>query len=181
MLDPRGLEDWKVGDHMTIEKGTSDDMKAVMKLIQAVIRDMESRGIHQWNEYYPTANDFEGDIRKNSLFLLRSKDGLLGVIAFDEDQAPEYGQVDWSIKDDRALVIHRLAVAPEHQGKGYAGELMAHAETYAREHGYASIRLDAYSGNPGTLRFYEKRGYVKVGEIHFPWRELPFHCYERVL
>ena len=51
----------------------------------------------------------------------------------------------------------------------------------AGDEGYSSIRLDAYSQNDRTLRFYENRGYEKRGEIYFPYRDEPFYCYEKAI
>ena len=77
------------------------------------------------------------------------------------------------------IVIHRLAVTPEFQGAGLAKRLMSFAEISAAKAGYATIRLDAYSGNEAVVGFYTRRGYKKAGEIFFPRRELPFVCMER--
>lgn len=70
-------------------------------------------------------------------------------------------------------------MSPEFQGAGLGTQLMNFAEISAAESGYASIRLDAYSGNNMVVGFYARRGYKKVGEIFFPRRELPFVCMER--
>lgn len=166
---------------MKIEKGILEDLCLIMGLIKSVIQDMENQNILQWNEYYPTTEVFENDILNNSLFLLRNEDGILGIIVFDEKQSPEYSQIDWNSKDERVLVIHRLAINPKYQGQGYARKLMDYAEEYAGKHNYKAIRLDAYTGNSRTLSFYEKRDFKKTGELYFPWRELPFNCYEKVL
>ena len=170
-----------MGDYVKIEKGILEDLSSIMKLIQSVIQDMESQDIFQWNEYYPTTAVFEKDIHNNSLFLIRNEDGILGIIVFDENQSPEYSQIDWISKDERVLVIHRLAINPKYQNQGYARKLMHYAEEYAREHNYSAIRLDAYTGNLRTLSFYEKIDYKKTGELYFTWRQLPFNCYEKVL
>lgn len=166
---------------MKITQGNLTDLTSIMELINSVIQAMENQHIFQWNEHYPTAATFENDLRNNSLFLMRNEDEILGIIAFDENQSPEYSQIDWITSGDRVLVIHRLAVNPKYQGQGYARKLMAYAEEYASRHNYQSIRLDAYTGNARTLNFYEKRDYKKTGELYFPWRELPFNCYEKVL
>lgn len=170
---------------MKIEIGVLEDIDSIMTLLKSVIKDMESQKINQWNEFYPTAETFENDILKQSLFLIRAEEndeeGLVGMIAFDEIQPSEYSQMDWLSKNEPALVIHRLAVNPKYQGKGFARKLMDFAEDYGRNHGYKAVRLDAYTGNARTLSFYEKNGYKKTGEILFPWRELPFNCYEKIL
>jgi len=73
-------------------------------------------------------------------------------------------------------------VNTDNQGQGYAQKLMTFAENYAIENNYASIRLDTFSQNKRNQKFYELRGYKRLGNIYFPKQsEHPFYCYELVL
>lgn len=164
---------------MQIRLASLKDIDNIMDLIKHCIKDMQSHGIYQWNESYPTAEIFEEDIKSESLYILKDKSNYLGIIAINEEQSPEYQELKWLIEAGRALVIHRLAVNPEWQKQGIARQLMDFAEKYATEKGYTSIRLDAFSENPRALNLYERRGYNKVGQVFFPNRELPFYCYEK--
>ena len=58
---------------------------------------------------------------------------------------------------------------------------MDFAESFAMEHGFSCIRLDAYTGHPPALALYERRGYDRVGQVYFPRRELPFDCFEKTI
>ncbi|MFD2880470.1 GNAT family N-acetyltransferase [Paenibacillus rhizoplanae] len=72
------------------------------------------------------------------------------------------------------LIMHRLAVHPEIQGKGIARRLIAFAEEFARSSGYRSIRLDTYAKNDRVLKLYPSLGYLQRGEIRFPGRTAAF-------
>lgn len=94
----------------------------------------------------------------------------------------EYVPVNWLTKNENNIYIHRLAVHPKSQGKGYAQQLMGFAEDYAIENSYSSIRLDTFSQNKRNQKFYELRGYKRLGDIYFlKQSKYPFHCYELVL
>jgi [ribosomal protein S18]-alanine N-acetyltransferase len=49
--------------------------------------------------------------------------------------------------------------------RGLASTLMEAAEGLAREAGAAVMRLHAFTGNEGAVRFYEGRGYKRVGVV----------------
>jgi ribosomal protein S18 acetylase RimI-like enzyme len=168
---------------MPIRLATLKNIDAVMALVKDCIQDMESQGIFQWNEHYPTIEIFCTDIYNSSLYILidDNESELLGILTIDEEQSPEYSQLSWGVQSEKVLVIHRLAVNPKRQGRGIGGRLVDFAESYAMKYQYASIRLDAYSGNPRALKLYERRGYQKVGQLFFPYRELPFYAYEKGL
>ena len=94
----------------------------------------------------------------------------------------EYEPVKWLTNNSQNLYIHRLAVHPKMQGKGYAQQLMDFAESYAKQNNYISIRLDTFSKNFRNQRFYEQRGYVRLENVYFPQQSQdPFYCYELVI
>lgn len=142
---------------------------------------MIKQGIYQWNETYPSRQAFENDLRRNELYVIEKAGAICGMVTITTLIDKEYIPVAWLTKNDNAIYIHRLAVQPENQGKGYAQKLMDFAEDLARKQGYSSVRLDTFSKNKRNQNFYEKRGYQKLSDIYFPKQsEYPFHCYELV-
>lgn len=55
--------------------------------------------------------------------------------------------------------INYLAVAPQHQRKGFAREIMQHAESLLRAAGCPKINLQARSTNAAVIVFYEQLGF----------------------
>lgn len=166
---------------MRIALVAENDIDRIMDLVKDCIDDMETRGIHQWGEYYPTREIIQDDIENRSMYTAKENDEVLGIIAINEEQPPEWEKVNWSTQEGRILTVHRLAVKPTRQKQGIARRLLDYAEDYAADNGYTSIRLDAYSGNPIALRLYENHQYKRVGQVYFPMRDLPFYVYEKIL
>ena len=167
---------------MDIKKGSLQDLKNVMEIINNCIEDMTARDINQWIAgFYPAEDIIKSDIDSGSLYVLKDKSDYLGIITINENEPPEYQELEWLIDKGRIMVIHRLAVDPQCQHFGNGSRLMDFTESYVQKNNYDAIRLDAYSGNPGVLSFYEDRGYKKRGEVYFPRRELPFSCYEKIV
>lgn len=164
---------------MDIVKGRKQDISDIMDIISDCIKHMESQRIYQWNAYYPTRDIIEEDIESGHGYVLKDNGRCIAYVAINEDQSPEYSQIKWSSDGSKVLVIHRLSVHPEHQGKGIAKKILSFIEDVAVKNGYSCIRLDAYSGNSAALKLYERFGYKKMGQVYFPWRELPFYCYEK--
>lgn len=164
---------------MRIEKAKSDDKLKVLELVHACIKDMNEHGMDQWNEIYPKDEIFASDIEKGSMFAVKNKEQIVGIIVLSQEQDKEYEAIQWTDTAGRFLLVHRMAVHPKWQRQGIATRLMDFAEAYGRENGFTSIRIDTYSQNPRTLRFFEKRGYErKAREIFFPETDKPYYCYE---
>lgn len=164
---------------MNIEFAQKNDVTAVFQILSRCKDNLIKQGIFQWNDQYPDLEHVKNDIKTNSLYKLTHNGQLLGVISFNDFQELEYKTVNWQIKNKPIAVIHRLAVDPLFQGKGYAKKLLAFSQELIEESGFKAIRLDAYSGNKVLLGFYQKLGYKKAGEIFFPNIDLPFICMEK--
>ncbi|MBO3096915.1 GNAT family N-acetyltransferase [Gelidibacter pelagius] len=165
-----------------IRKATSSDIESILILTKACAKFMISKGIFQWNEHYPNAAAFEKDIERDELYVLIHDHQIVGTIVISSFMDEEYQAIKWLTPNDKNLYIHRLAVHPEFQGRGFAQKLMDFAEKFGLDNGYDSIRLDTFSQNHRNQTFYERRDYTRLGSIYFPKQsEHPFYCYERRL
>ncbi|WP_298550342.1 GNAT family N-acetyltransferase [uncultured Algibacter sp.] len=165
-----------------IRKGTLKDIDDILKITKACAMNMISNNIFQWNEFYPNKTPFTNDANRNELYVLEIQNKILGCVTISTFMDEEYIPISWLTANKNNIYIHRLAVHPKHQSKDYAQQLMEFAENYAHENKYQSVRLDTFSKNKRNQKFYELRGYKKLGDIYFPKQsEHPFHCYELVL
>jgi len=153
----------------------------ILSITTACATHMIQKGIYQWNAHYPSEKVFIEDIARNELYLLVEGKLIIGMIVISTRMDAEYAAVSWKTPNQHNIYIHRLAVHPDHQGKGYAQQLMDYAETYAKEKKYTSVRLDTFSQNPRNQRFYKARGYQQLDTIYYPKQsEHPFYCFELV-
>lgn len=165
-----------------IQLAKISQIRNILQLTDACRIDMESKNIYQWTTDYPNKQAFEKDIVRNELYVLLWDKEIIGCIVISTFIDKEYQPVKWLTPNNNNIYIHRLAVHPNFQRKGYAQQLMAFAENYARQQKAVSIRLDTFSQNKRNQLFYEQRGYTKLEDIYFPNQsEYPFHCYELVL
>jgi GNAT superfamily N-acetyltransferase len=165
---------------MKIVQADFGHIPSVDRIISACMQTMRMNGIYQWDEIYPNRKIISNDIKSRSMYVVEYNNVCIAAVTLDRKQEPAYMNIAWS-GGEPALVVHRLCVALDYQGKGIGGRLMDFAEDYARENAYASIRLDAYIGNPKAVRLYERRGYRKAGQVYFSRRDVPFACYEKIL
>ena len=153
-----------------------------MPITRACAKAMIAKGIYQWNEHYPSISAFNNDLKRKELYTLEVDSHVVGCVVISTLIDQEYLPIKWLTPNKNNIYIHRLAIHPNLQGKGYAQQLMDFAEQFAIDNNYSSIRLDTFSQNKRNQKFYELRGYKRLGDIYFPKQsEFPFHCYELVL
>lgn len=85
------------------------------------------------------------------------------VLAFESDQA--VGLVNciegFSTFACKPLVnVHDVAVAASHRGRGVAAQMLALAETIARERGAVKLTLEVLSGNHSASKLYQRLGFA---------------------
>jgi len=154
----------------------------ILSMTDACRLAMEANGIYQWTTEYPSKKAFENDIERNELYVFLRDNDIIGCIVISLFMDEEYRTVDWLTENGTNYYIHRLGVHPDFQGLGFAQRLMDFGENFARQQNALSVRLDTFSQNKRNQKFYEQRGYTRLGDIFFPKQsEHPFHCYELVL
>ncbi|WP_299333126.1 GNAT family N-acetyltransferase [uncultured Psychroserpens sp.] len=164
-----------------IRRATLKDIDHIMEMTKACAIYMIGQGIFQWNEHYPNRTAFEQDVARDELYVLIIDRAVCGCVVISTHMDDEYIPIEWLTPNNNNIYIHRLAIHPDYQGKGYAQQLMSFAENYAKQNNFSSVRLDTFSQNKRNQKFYELRGYQKLGDIYFPKQsEHPFHCYELV-
>ena len=165
-----------------IEKAIINDVEKLYNITKNCAKHLIDQGIFQWNDLYPSKDVLKLDIALQQIWKLVNNNCIIGVVVLSEIKDDEYKNVKWLTSRNRNLYIHRLAVDPNFQRKGYAQKLMNFAENYAKKHHFNSIRLDTFSQNKRNQNFYEKRNYEKLESIYFPKQSThPFYCYEKIL
>lgn len=165
-----------------IRRAKHSEIEKIIEMTTACGIKMSSEGIDQWNEHYPNANTFEEDINRGELFVFENENTIQGCVAISSKKDSVYNNIRWLLDDGNNFYIHRLAVDPHCQGKGIARQLMDYAKAHILKMNGDSIRLDTFSKNLRNQKFYEARGYTRLGEIYFPKQsEYPFYCYELLL
>lgn len=156
-----------------------EDIEEITALVRAAVAEMERNGINQWDDIYPTEEDFSEDISKGEQYI-GTADGKTAVIyAINQSCDDEYKNGEWQYPDEPFAVIHRLCVSPAFQHMGIAAQTVLHIEKQLREQGIKAIRLDVFTENPYALRLYEKHGFQKTGTAE--WRKGKFYLMEKYI
>ncbi|MGS2725800.1 GNAT family N-acetyltransferase [Psychroserpens sp. BH13MA-6] len=162
-----------------IRQATLEDIDDIINITKACAAHMIERHIYQWNAHYPNKKAFLKDIEHKELYTLSLEQGIIGCITISKMMDVEYEVISWLTPNDHNIYIHRLAIHPNYQGQGYAQQLMDYAENHAKINKCHSVRLDTFSQNPRNQKFYEQRGYQRLGNVYFPNQSTePFYCYE---
>lgn len=164
---------------MEYRLATIDDIEDVFCLIEAAIARMEKNDIHQWDDIYPTREDFITDIMNKFLYIAEDNGKIAAIYVISNESDDAYKTVNWQYSNESAYILHRFCVSPDYQNRGVGKEVLAHIEAQIRDMGFETIRLDVFTENPYAQRLYRKSGFVVRG--YADWRKGRFDLMEKKL
>ncbi|QNF34757.1 GNAT family N-acetyltransferase [Adhaeribacter swui] len=156
------------------------DLPLIWEILQQAIMRRKADGSNQWQDGYPNPAVIQKDIEQGHGFVLIEKDTVVGYSAVIINHEPAYAAIEgkWLTNAD-FVVVHRVAIAVTHLGKGLAQKILEYVADFTRQNHIYSIKADTNFDNPAMIKVFEKLGYSYCGEVYF--RGSPRKAYEKVL
>ncbi|AKG73142.1 GNAT family N-acetyltransferase [Salinicoccus halodurans] len=166
---------------MSLRKAERNDLSKVMEITRAVVPLMQASGNTQWSEVYPDMPRFEADLENGSLYVYEADDAVRGFVVVDDEHPEAYGEIRWEVSRTSSAAMHRMAVDPECQGKGFAGIMIKSVESLLVDEGYQGIHTDTSLENEKMQYQFEKNGFEFKGRLHLDENEDDWYvAYEKV-
>lgn len=82
-------------DGIRYRLGRLEDIEAITILIQEAIKQMEKHNIYQWDEMYPTVEDFKDDIEKENLYVAEENKKIIALYVISDESDEAYNYAEW--------------------------------------------------------------------------------------
>ena len=129
-------------DEIVIRRALRADAAEIRRLTRAAYAPWVER---VGREPLPMSADYEEAVCKDLINLAHKDRDLCALVQM--------------VVEPDCLLIENLAVSPEHQGKGFGGTLVRHAERQARALGLSTLRLYTNRAFGSNVEFYERHGF----------------------
>lgn len=136
------------------------------------------KGIH------PSDEMIQNSIDREELYVLADGDEIVACVIANAEKVDGYSDAPWQIDSDEVIVLHVLAVHPNHRGKGLAQRLVENVIEQERKVGKKTLRLDVIENNTTAEKLYQKLGfqYIQGKTLYYNVvGEMTFKLYELVL
>ena len=136
------------------------------------------KGIHSSDEM------IQNSIDREELYVLADGDEIVACVIANAEKVDGYSDAPWQIDSDEVIVLHVLAVHPNHRGKGLAQRLVENVIEQERKVGKKTLRLDVIENNTTAEKLYQKLGfqYIQAKTLYYNVvGEMTFKLYELVL
>ncbi|MDE6449804.1 MAG: GNAT family N-acetyltransferase [Muribaculaceae bacterium] len=146
------------------------DVPRIMTIINAAVERMLREGKQQWDENYPSVTHIIEDIDRGIARVLLDGDTIAAYGAVVPTGEPAYDNItdgDWLTEDTPYVTVHRLAVAPDMQGRGLAVRFLDITCDMAARQGFRSMRIDTNHDNYRMLRLLQNNGFERCGIVSY--------------
>ena len=154
---------------MDFRNATKKDVDRAMQILLAARTRIGRLGIDQWQYCYPTRDIVLEDVEKQRLYVGVDEAGEIAIVfSVINDGEPTYDKIyegAWLSGDKKYIAVHRFAVTEGYLRHGVASSAVRFAESYAKENGFAGVRIDTHEGNVPMRGMLEKNGFSCCGKI----------------
>ncbi len=135
--------------YVKVEKD-SPLVNEVFEIIKSCGEDMfKNQGLVHWRNPYPMES-IKNDCEAQSVFLVLSGNEAIATFMLG--------------KNDKGIMLSKLAVIPKASGKGIGSACLDFAEKFCVENGVFNLNFNVYDKSQRAIDFYLKNGYTVYGE-----------------
>jgi GNAT superfamily N-acetyltransferase len=149
---------------MHVRLAHPSEAPVIAAVLSAAAADLVKRGEALWDITDVSESAVAPHVERGLYYIGFSRESAVGVFRL-QSRDPAF----WpEIPEGTSAYLHKLAVLPDEQGRGFAHELLVNAVTLTREKGFRFLRLDCVAGRPKLRAVYERFGFrhhsqVKIG------------------
>ena len=122
--------------------------------------------------------------KREELYVLADGGDIAACVIANAEKVDGYSDAPWQSDSDEVIVLHVLAVHPDHRGKGLARRLVENVIEQERKVGKKALRLDVIENNTTAEKLYQKLSfqYIQTKTLYYDVvGEMTFKLYELVL
>lgn len=116
-----------------------------------------------WNEFYPTREDAENDVKQANLYVLEQSGEICGACSVISENELDTA-ARWRVTDGCHCEIARLVIANQRRGQGLAKTLLTQLFSALHSKGFSSVRLLVAICNPAAVQTYRSLGFSFLNE-----------------
>ena len=171
---------------MTFRKAEKEDFYKIRSLYWTLIdQEQDESSFPHWKKgIHPSDGMIQDSINTGQLYVLSDGDEIAACVIANDEKVDGYADAPWQVDSDEVMVLHVLAVHPDHRGKGLARRLVENVIEQGRKARKKVLRLDVIENNTTAEKLYQKLGfrYIQTKRLYYDVvGEMTFKLYERVL
>lgn len=170
---------------ISVIQGTSKDVPTIERILASCQKMLQASGSPQWSEEdAPKIATMVEAIDKGLVYLLLIEETVVGTAILTKAEELAYNDLQygqWEETEGDYYSIHRFAIDPTKNGRGYATLFFNLLTVVAKEKGAKDIRVDTHPVNKAMQKVILNSGYEFKGIVHLPVSHGERYAYQKIL
>ena len=109
---------------MIFRKAEKEDFYKIRSLYRTLIdQEQDDPSFPHWKKgIHPSDEMIQDSIDTRQLYVLSDDEKIAACVIANDEKVDGYAGAPWQIDSDEVIVLHVLAVHPDHRGKGWHGD-----------------------------------------------------------
>ena len=144
-------------DKIIFRKAEKEDFYKIRSLYWTLIdQEQDDPSFPHWKKgIHPSDEMIQDSIDTRQLYVLSDDEKIAACVIANDEKVDGYAGAPWQIDSDEVIVLHVLAVHPDHRGKGLARRLVENVIEQERKAGKKALRLDVIENNTTAEKLYK--------------------------
>ncbi|GGK09470.1 hypothetical protein GCM10010123_44190 [Pilimelia anulata] len=162
---------------LEISRAEPEELPLVLALLDESAAWLQTRDIDQWPVSFSNDGTWRIDrirsyIEHGDTYLVRRNADPIGTFTLTKSADPQFAH-GWPDGPDSGGYVFRMAVSRAAAGQDVGGQILDWSAATVRGWGRPWLRVDVHRHNRQLQRYYERHGFVRVGELTAPDLTVP--------
>jgi ribosomal protein S18 acetylase RimI-like enzyme len=153
--------------NFSIQPASSNQIPMALDLLKSAAQNLQLRKINQWSYWLNPPQEkidwVNAGFQNKEFYFIYVDTQLAGMFRLLEND-----ELYWGKQEEEARYIHSLVIKKEFTGMHIGKKVIEQVIKEMKQNQIFILRLDCDSSNQGLCSYYEKQGFVKVGEKQMP-------------
>ena len=146
------------------------DVPVLRRLVNAAYKELSDRGLN-YTAPYQDEETTRLRMQKGRVFVLELDGAIVATILFWAEN---------HFTNRKTAYVGQFGVVPDLKKQGLGTLLMDYCEDLARAEGFEGLQLDTAQPALHLVQWYQKRGYVVVGQTHWEGKTYDSFIFEKL-
>lgn len=151
-------------ENLEIRLANKSEMNIGVALLQEAALWLKEKNIDYWlnwlDPHHPSFNWIREGFDANQFYFVLKDSKVVGMFRLQWNDEPF-----WGVQEDNAGYVHSFTTDRQHQGQGLGRQILTLIEEMCKKNHKRYVRLDCGAHIEKLCQYYEKAGYVSVGEV----------------
>jgi ribosomal protein S18 acetylase RimI-like enzyme len=144
-----------------------NQIQIIFDLLKSAAQNLQAKKVNQWLYWLDPPQEkinwVKEGFENKEFYFVYVNSTIAGMFRLSESD-----ELYWGKQEEKSYYIHSLVIKNEFSGLQLGRKVIENVIAEMKQENISKLRLDCDASNFGLCSYYEKQGFIKVGEKQMP-------------